>query len=105
MKKFYFLPALFMLIFVNINILLAADNYKLQPYHDADADAALLITAGTYTDVQVAQKAKDYLNKHPNQPKLITINAWNEWAEGSYLEPDTKNGYKYLEAVKEVFGK
>jgi len=57
MKKFYFLPALFMLIFVNINILLAADNYKLQPYHDADADAALLITAGTYTNVQVAQKA------------------------------------------------
>jgi len=51
------------------------------------------------------QKAKEYLDKHPNQPKLITINAWNEWAEGSYLEPDTKNGYKYLEAVREVFGK
>jgi len=51
------------------------------------------------------QKAKDYLDKHPNQPKLITINAWNEWAEGSALEPDSKNGMGYLEAVRDVFGK
>ncbi len=51
------------------------------------------------------QKAKEYIEEHPNQPKLITINAWNEWAEGSYLEPDTVHGMKYLEAVKAVFGK
>lgn len=49
------------------------------------------------------RKAKEYIDKHPNQPKLITINAWNEWAEGSYLEPDKKNEYKYLEAVKKTF--
>ena len=49
------------------------------------------------------QKAKEYLDKHPNQPKLVTINAWNEWAEGSCLEPDTKNGMKYLEALQTVF--
>jgi hypothetical protein len=51
------------------------------------------------------QKAKEYIDKHPNQPKLITINAWNEWAEGSYLEPDVVHGMSYLEAVKEVFRK
>lgn len=50
------------------------------------------------------QKAKDYLDNHPNQPQLITINAWNEWAEGSALEPDTKNGMNYLKAVQAVFG-
>jgi len=49
------------------------------------------------------QEAKNYLDRHPDQPKLITINAWNEWAEGSYLEPDTTFRYGYLEAVREVF--
>ena len=48
------------------------------------------------------QKAKDYLRARPEQPKLITIYAWNEWVEGSYLEPDMKWGYGYLEAVKKV---
>ena len=27
-----------------------------------------------------------------------------EWTEGSYLEPDTVNGFGYLEAVRRVFG-
>lgn len=48
------------------------------------------------------QKAKEYADSHPKQPRLITINAWNEWVEGSYLEPDMKWGYGYLEAVREV---
>ena len=47
-------------------------------------------------------KAKRYVNNHPNQPKLITINAWNEWIEGSYLLPDMKYGFGYLEAVRDV---
>ena len=37
-------------------------------------------------------------------PPIVTINCWNEWTEGSYLEPDTINGMEYLQAIKEVFG-
>ena len=47
-------------------------------------------------------KAKLYADNHPEQPRLITINAWNEWVEGSYLLPDMLNGFGYLEAVKDV---
>lgn len=48
-------------------------------------------------------KAKEYADRHPEQIKLITINAWNEWVEGSYLLPDMLHGFDYLEAVKDVF--
>lgn len=30
---------------------------------------------------------------------------WDEWVEGSYLLPDALNGFGFLEAVKDVFGR
>jgi len=49
------------------------------------------------------QTVKNRLLTDPEGPRIMNINCWNEWTEGSYLEPDKIHGLKYLKAVKKVF--
>jgi hypothetical protein len=49
------------------------------------------------------QLTREKLLADPNGPRILNINCWNEWTEGSYLEPDKVNGFAYLNAIKEIF--
>jgi len=35
--------------------------------------------------------------------KMLFVEAWNEWGEGSYIEPHREFGFGYLEAIRKVF--
>lgn len=37
------------------------------------------------------------------QPKVLLIEAWNEWGEGSFCEPHKRFGFGHLQAIRRVF--
>lgn len=59
------------------------------------------------TDVSI-EKFKKYMDEQVKRARkvynkdMIFFNAWNEWAEGCYLEPDTLYKEGFLKAIKEV---
>lgn len=50
------------------------------------------------------EMAKQRLLAEPGGLRILNLNCWNEWTEGSYLEPDTVHGTAYLDMVNQVFG-
>jgi len=48
------------------------------------------------------ETSKNTVQQIEPSKRFIFINAWNEWAEGTHLEPCKKYGFKFLEICKEV---
>ena len=48
--------------------------------------------------------SKLYEKCNSNEDEFIFFNAWNEWSESAYIEPDLKYGYENLEIIRTVCG-
>ena len=53
--------------------------------------------------LRVLEQIKTKLSRSAPPLRILTINAWNEWGEGSYLEPDMETGTEYLNTICMVF--
>lgn len=74
-------------------------------FPDKGADEVTRLNNTPEAFQNLLELAKQYADeKADTQPRFVFINAWNEWVEGSYLLPDKRTGFGYLEAVRNVFG-
>jgi len=46
--------------------------------------------------------ACEQIASKPPERRIVFLKAWNEWAEGNYVEPDTRFGHRYLDAIRSV---
>jgi len=51
-------------------------------------------------EVWLAECVERTLARYRGDERIVFVNAWNEWAEGNHLEPDTRHGLAYLEATR-----
>jgi hypothetical protein len=41
------------------------------------------------------------IESNPPELRICFIKAWNQWAEGNYLEPELQFGHGYLDVIRE----
>lgn len=49
-------------------------------------------------------KALARVTPRPRDHAIVFLKAWNEWAEGNYLEPDARYGHAFMDVVREATG-
>ncbi len=74
------------------------DNTARQPQAGTSFDGACPEAFRVYVEEKI-DEVRNYL---VGEDRLLFVNAWNEWAEGAHLEPDTGYGHRWLEALRDA---
>ncbi len=74
-------------------------GWSSEPWHHSKA----MVIHGRTPELfgQLCRKARDYAEQTGKQ--IIAIGPWNEWGEGSYIEPFTECGFDYLDQIRATF--
>ncbi len=74
------------------------DNTPRQPLRGTSFDAISPEAFRVYAEEKI-EEIRQFLM---GDQRLLFVNAWNEWAEGAHLEPDTLHGHRWLEALRDA---
>lgn len=74
------------------------DNTPRQPMRGTSFDDASPEAFRVY----VEEKIDEIRRFRMGDERLLFVNAWNEWAEGTHLEPDSGHGHRWLEALRDA---
>ena len=65
-------------------------------------DARIYVNSTPEKFEKAVEDALQLVENRDPEHRIIFLQAWNEWGEGNYIEPDLKFGRGYLEALKKV---
>ncbi len=79
---------------------------KISPNYDFSTEKIWYLSPEKYREaLEEMKKICDALPDDAWARKIIMIDNWNEWDEGHFVAPSHKFGFKYLQAIREVFTK
>ena len=76
------------------------DNTPRQPSRGNSFDGATPEIFRAFVEERIEEARRHTMGDE----RLLFVNAWNEWAEGAHLEPDTVYGHRWLEALRDAVG-
>mgnify|MGYP005844962125 CR=1 FL=1 len=84
-------------------LLALGSNWDSRPRH---GDAAVTVVGRTpELFEQLCLQSLRHTPRGRRAPHLAIIEAWNEWGEGSFIEPDQQFGFAFLDVIRRVFAK